>query len=268
MRRATCLSVIFIVMAFPVMVFAGPRAAGQLSPDGSIRATSEPDCTIMLWDTVSDQRIITLYKPLPVTHMRYAQSLSCLPVRSSFSPDGKLLATQRSAGSIYLWDLTNTGKVVSQVGTFPAGGQVSEDLEFSPDSRLIVAVAMAHLGKRGREGRIAVWDISTRDVLFRASSSKDRVFRSAAFSPDGKMLMAIEGPPYGHTSGLQETIKLLDIERGKELVTLKGKSASFSQDGNFLIVSDSGHPDMLWDIRAGELRVLKKRVRAVQSKSK
>jgi hypothetical protein len=77
-----------------------------------------------------------------------------------------------------------------------------------------------------------------------------------------KMLIAGEGPRNGKT----DRIRLWDIERGKELVSLEGGSASFSPDSRFLHVN--GVDRMQWDIKAGKMRRLGAGTDKVQPRSK
>ena len=233
------------------------------SRDCGFIAWPEPDCTLALWDRAMGKKITTLYEPRPTNRMVSYQMLPCqLPV-AAFSPDCQFLATRRCREAIVLWNLQSRPRQVSKIGRLPdSGGHKLIGVEFSSDSRLLVAVAMNHLGKRGRENTITVWEVAKRRKMLHVRSGRNRKFDQVGLSPNMKMLVAGEGPRNPTT----DRIRLWDIERGKELVSLKGGSASFSPDSRFLYVNGSDR--MQWDIKAGKMRVLKTAIDRVKPKSR
>ena len=87
---------------------------------------------------------------------------------------------------------------------------------------------------------------------------------SVSFSPDGKTLA---------TGSQDKTIKLWNIETGKELLTLKGhddevRSVSFSPDGKTLATGSRDTTIKLWDVATGkEIRTLTGHTNFVRSVS-
>jgi tRNA A-37 threonylcarbamoyl transferase component Bud32 len=106
---------------------------------------------------------------------------------ATFSPDGKLLATATQYGTT-LWD-TATWRPVAPPLRSSQGGW--ESVDFSPDGRML-AIA-------GGEGRVELWDVSTRKEL--------RELRDPAANPDEPALAVVRYSPDGSViaAGPQET---------------------------------------------------------------
>jgi WD40 repeat protein len=130
-----------------------------------------------------------------------------LAVRAlTFSGDGRFIAAggmqhldEREAGEntmIKIWEVA-TG---SEVQILNPGTDIVESVAFSEDGqRLVVATA---------EGRVSVWDLRTRRVLWTISTGK---LNEVAFSPNGRLLAG------AHADG---SIHLFDALNGEKLLTL------------------------------------------------
>jgi hypothetical protein len=136
------------------------------SRDCGFIAWPEPDCTLAIWSRAMGKKITTLYEPRPTNRVVNYQMLPCqLPI-AAFSLDCKFLASRRCREPIFVWNLQSQPRQVSKMGRLPdTGGHKLIGLEFSSDSRLLVAVAMNFLGKRGRENAITVWEVAKRRKL-------------------------------------------------------------------------------------------------------
>jgi WD40 repeat protein len=118
MRFAAKLLLIMLLIACPAVVCAFQKLGPRFSPDGAILATPEQDCTVVLWDVASGNKIATLYEPMTQPEYRsegerlqaQIQSISYRPL-VSFSPDGKQIATQRPGQSTILWDARDGRKL-------------------------------------------------------------------------------------------------------------------------------------------------------------
>jgi WD40 repeat protein/class 3 adenylate cyclase len=101
---------------------------------------------------------------------------------AAFSPDGKLLATATQDGTT-LWD-TRTWRPSGPPLRSPQGGW--EGVDFSPDGRTL-AIA-------GGEGRVELWDVSTRKKLQEltdpAATSDEPALSVVRYSPDGGVIAA------------------------------------------------------------------------------
>ncbi len=244
----------FLVTAF-LISFSGAVCTGEqraaLSPDGSILASMQADCTVVLQDVRSGQKIATLYQPSRICtgvsdNGALAQHAPTHWV--SFSPDGRLLATAPGGyGMLDVWRVGDHRRVAS----FDRVEHISS-LEFLPDSKLILTVGSQ--GKSGRGNSIAVLKVATGKKLLHVSESGDKSFTKVALSPDGRTVMALVGP----RGGRPNAVRLWDIERPEEPVTLKGQSAWFLPGDNLLLITDSGRP-VVWDVKAG------KAIRSVQA---
>ncbi len=263
MRTSAFLAVIILLTLFTALSCVGPVLAGVFSPDGEILAARAEHCQVVLWNTATGKKIAELYEPRHVPGpVVPGQSILCQAAVPSFSPDGNFLATHRTFEPIILWNVKAGDKRPTRVGAFKVTCHYVDSLSFSEDSRVLVAVGWSHIGKRFRESTITVWDVSTHKMLLQARARKNQQFKKVALSPDGRTLVASQGP----WKNRAYMVILWDIERGKELVTFRGHSPSFSPHGRLLYVTDGG-TDMLWDIKAQKMRILKDRSRGVQAQS-
>ncbi|HZY87024.1 MAG TPA: hypothetical protein VFE78_19470, partial [Gemmataceae bacterium] len=139
------------------------------SPDGTRLAThgDDKEHAVNVWDTTTHKLLFTL-----------KGSVGSLG-STCFSPDGKLIATNRWA-DVVLWDARTGGKLRELKGI---GGVTSYcRLCFSPDNKRLAAACQY---RRERE-HVIVWDLAT-DKNFRVSHSPGEA-RDVCFSPDGKLL--------------------------------------------------------------------------------
>ena len=144
---------------------------------------------------------------------------------------------------------------------------------FLPDSRRILSVGDAGRQLEIRPSIITVWKVATQKTLLHVDLGEKAGFERATFSPDGKIVMALVGQELKQeveaNTYLTNSIKLWDIERAKELATLKASSAtsaSFSPDGR-LLIEDAALGPRAWDIRAGKMRPLGEDIGGAQQHS-
>ena len=152
----------------------------------------------------------------------------------SFSPDGALLASGYSDGTVTLWDVATQERIATLQGY--AGREVS----FSPDGTT--------LASSGSLGTIILWDVRTQERITTLKGPRHWV-SSLSFSPDGALLASGAGTVDG-------TIILWDVATRERIATLQGHrsevySVSFSPDGT-LLASGSDYTVKLWDVATRE----------------
>lgn len=205
------------------------QVGGAFSPDGKTLATTTEEGKIKLWDFAA-HRELTVFGEDQIEPKTALTS----PL---FAPNGKILAVRRLplnlsfdyrnpsmqiGDKIELWDIVTEKKLAS------LGEDKISDYAFSPDSRTL---AVLSAGKKG-----GVWDAASGKMLFGFEGEG-----FLGFLPDSKTLATV---------GSDDTVKLIDISNGQELLALKLKSAMYtlelSPDGKILAASD-GKNILLWD---------------------
>ncbi|KOG43302.1 hypothetical protein AQJ84_15305 [Streptomyces resistomycificus] len=161
---------------------------------------------------------------------------------TSFSPDGRLLATASYDRTVRLWDVRDPTRP-RPLGK-PLTGHTSwvSSAVFSPDGQTLTSA--------GDDGTIRLWDV--RDprhprLLGAPLTGHDGTIYLLAFSPDGRTLAS---------AGEDRTVRLWDLGdpgRPKELGALAGataavRSVAFSPDGRMLAAGGDDETIALWDV--------------------
>ena len=191
----------------PETVAGVVSTSALFSPNGKeVLLISDGNYTPSVWDVESGK-------------MTRMLKIECDLHKTSFSPDGKMIASPVKLGPLALWE-TNTGKWLR---SFDTNHHTTETISFSPDGMKIATSG---------EKVVRIWDIATGNEL-RSIDFTSRV-NSAFFSPNGKAIV---------TTHRDKTARIWSVDSGKELAKfneLEGlRSASFSPDGKKILTASS-----------------------------
>ncbi len=185
-----------------IVVFAPP--AGTKPPHDRLE---EHSFALLVFDVAKGPSSESV-SPIRVTSAR----------KVAFSPDGKILASERWNSEFILWDFAS-GKTLHDPKTVD---DTVWCMCFSPDGKLI-ATGSNH-------GRVRLWDVAT-GKLKRKFAGVEATGMTVAFSADGKRLAA---------SSSDGTFRVWDVDSGKDLFDLEGHrmrnvQARFGSDGKTIV---------------------------------
>ncbi len=195
----------------------------------------------------------------------------------AFSPDGTLLATGDSRGSILIWEVTSRRAIyrmlshasrITSLVWHPNGQQLassstdgtiriwqintSSQIHMLQHPNLVRTACWSTNGQMlasgGDDALIRLWDAETGTLLQTWQGHTDCV-RSIQFSPDGQWLAS---------GGNDRTIRIWEVARGQLLHPLQGheqgvSALQFSPDGQWLASSSDDQTIRLWRLSSGKL---------------
>jgi WD40 repeat protein len=210
--------------------------SAAFSPDGRRIVSGSRDKTIKVWDIETGKELKSF------------EGHSDAVLSAAFSPDGRYIVSGSDDKTLKVWD-AETGE---ELKSFEGHSERVRSVAFSPDGRRIVSGS--------GDKTIKIWDVETGEELKSFEGRSDTVF-SIAFSPDwySGVVLSVAFSPDGRyiVSGANDnTLKVWDVETGKEIHSISGHSASvksvgFSPDGR-RIVSGSSKTIKVWDAETGE----------------
>ena len=152
----------------------------------------------------------------------------------AFSPDGATLAAGDTAGTIHLWNVLDSQKILTCEGHQHWVCEVA----FSRGGDLIVSGS--------GDNTVKIWNANTGECLRTLTDHQDWVI-SIALSPIA---------PIVASSSADRTIRLWDLYTGKPLRVLEGHQhwvckIAFSPDGQTLASASDDRTIRLWDVQTG-----------------
>ncbi|WP_422928478.1 protein kinase domain-containing protein [Singulisphaera sp. PoT] len=215
-----------------------------VSPDGRYVVVASPSSAGAVLEIASQQPVLRLVAtpkggkapPLvpgpPGINAEHPQAFQS----SSFSHDGKILATAHLNGVIRLWDVEQgTCKV-----ELPGHAEEALSVSFSPDDKRLASV--------GSDGTIRVWDLGQSVQLVDFQSEYWKAW-SIAFSPDGNQLA---------TGNIQGRIQVWDLTKPSDRVVLDKPTMvslllGFSAQGDVVTLNRDDGTLAFWSRESGKL---------------
>lgn len=243
-----------------------PITALAFSPQGSVLAAGFEDGTVALWNLQTRDAPPRTFRP----HRNRVTVIAFSP------PPNTVLITGGAEETLYAWDVASTKKIrtyptlgnqvtaldFTLLGDLMIGGTAAGDLLiWDPNSGVLgQRISEYHKGPfhrvdiqptgnqtltTGADGRLTVFDIASRSVVFVDDAYGANV-QSAAFHPRGHLLVL--GTASGRVDiwNPQTRERLYALEAHQAPIT----SMAFSQDGQYLGTVDLDGRVFVWDTNA------------------
>lgn len=219
--------VIALIAVFVLVIFSTNRH----SPPSSTR----PDQSNPATQHLPSESATTNTGGLRQTMTGHNQDVNSI----TFSPDGKMLASGSSDGTMKVWDV----QIGEMKQTFEASGNEVVAVAFSPDGQSLAIAVVS----RGGNGMVIIRDSQTAEVKQKLAENN---IQAIAFSPDGKTLAI---------ANISSSLNLWDVASGKVKQTLEGQdiqthSVAFSPDGRTVAGGGYGNTVKLWEAETGALK--------------
>ncbi len=207
------------------------------SPDGRWVA-SGADHVVHVWEATTGREISRVNSSSEIVR---------------FSPDGRLVASGGSDGTITVWEAA-TGNVITikkQVTPTRDFNPAISALVFSPDGHWIASGDGERWGswmtpRTPIGGTILIWEATTGKEIARFNHTDAISERGLAFSPAGKWLAS---------GSFDSTVRVWDVEHGQKVGEFVHDApvnvVTFIEEGRWVVATDLRGMARMWDVISG-----------------
>ncbi len=211
-----------------------------VTPDGHLLASGGYDGKTILWDLPEGKKRSTIS-----VHGRSVMGLidgekwySAKPSRASptvcsvaFSPDGRLLASGGTDGTVRIVDVESS----EIVRTLEGYAESAWPVVFSPDGALIAAGSY--------DGKVRIWNVDGGKLVGTLGDIGNYVF-GLAFSPDGLRIA---------TGSTDTLVRIWDLQKRKRICTFVGhreavEDVAFFPDGKSVVSASHDGAVRIWTV--------------------
>lgn len=158
----------------------------------------------------------------------------------AFNPNGRTVTSGSYSGSLIEWNIYTK----RQVGTLRGHSGTVSALTYSDVCVELQGSCVFLMASSGDDRRILLWNALTGQQLDEMRHTHTATINSLAFSPDGRLLA---------TAGSDFTIRLLDIQRNRELKVLNEHTnfvniIAFSPSGRLIASGSNDTTIRIWGI--------------------
>ena len=207
------------------------------SPDGTLLACGNEDCTIKLWNTVTGE-LFAIF----IGHLSEVSTLV-------FSPEGNTLASASHDGIVRFWDIKLRKAIKTQI----TGHMSIRTASMLKDSSRLVSVSDS--------GIISVWDLKNSEKTTTISKfthedmEYSTMYTNLELSSDGTKLVnvGIQNDP-SKPNFNRAVLRLTDVNTGRELAAFPPISGSKTSPDGKTLVGTEENKIQLFNIETGEKR--------------
>ena len=212
-----------------------------------------------MWLDLTGSRLLTYHAILPdepMTETRGVvywnlENLSTKPIENYFivdkrsithaavTPDEKRMVIASEKGTLTTWEIgLGVGKFLFKIEL----EDTVYDIQISPEGSMVLVAGGGYGPFKNRDAYLELYNLSfgRKEVSFNGHT---RYVVSAKFTADGKHIVS---------ASADGSVRLWDLEKGKELRCMDGYSFALSADGRRLLTRDKEWNFTLWDLQSGE----------------
>jgi WD40 repeat protein len=157
---------------------------------------------------------------------------------AAWSPNGKLIASANSDGTIQIWSASGKAGAVMEgaaLFTYRKHSKAATDLAWSPDGKYIASAS--------EDGTVQMWHVSTGVSLFTYRGHSGRVF-ATAWSPDGSQLAS---------AGEDKTVHIWHAATGADILIYREHTEAvialaWSPDSTRIASAGAKGSALVWDV--------------------